>query len=1132
METLIPPSVRKDIEELVDIASRDPKSEMEIKVLSGQIQTKDVAERIVKAIEENSKGGVTDEHRATFTYSDGLRVNVFGPENILKVCTTGSFRGIPLQVERKRRYFDVAGNTKVSNDVIEVPDLKMRFTLRHEEPLRKDFSGSPNDPAAHVRIMHRRSWVASDGILRTDMSLVKSKTKQHKTFSDVLKQSPAYELEVELVNKKADKKAIMLSMIKNVEPLIAAYQQSAFILTDSDMQRYRIELDALRMRFVNPVTMTRAHLRADRPNNILNGYTVTNKADGERCFLVVARDRKLLRWSRDGRIAWTGVTATKDIHVGDIVDGEFLADRNLFCIFDAYSFRGKNILRMPLMTTDNDITKDPLKSRLGCAHLFVEDLKKDFVTMSARVPLRVETKLFMAGNGKAMEDAIKTILDTTFEYPTDGLVFTPRSTPVAPMNERRGDTWLTVYKWKPARQNSIDFLVSFKKGESYDPVLGKNVVKGTLFVSRTPGSDIIYPCETMTGEYIKPTMPDELRVLSESRDRAPSPFQPSAPKAPDAYEVLIPLNARGVPTDEDGNKVEDNTIIECARDVDKARWIIMRTRYDKTYKYRVLKEAQFGNDIAVADDIWTNIHNPVTEEMLRAVVSSPPSDTFEDELYYRDSLEARDRVMRDVMDFHNRIKEELYQSVITKGNSLLELAVGRANDLHKWRKTKPSLVVGVDYAKGNIEGARQGACARYLKESQKNKLPPALFIEGDMTVPLLELDNRYIKMLDKREPAPTAYLQTFVGVTEFDVISCQNAIHYACETEEKFRSFVGNLTRHGKGIFFGTCMDGQAVYSHLLGKTGHIFRATNGQVFGEFTKEYADGDGWTEEFGKAIVVKLESFEKPAREFLVPFGRVTDILKENGYDLVRSSNFSDAYAAQTQTVLTGDLQAFSFLHRSFVFQRRAPEPEKEKVEEVDIPVAEPEEEAKEEKTEEEKPKKKRTLKVKMAAEPTPEPVFFFTGNPALNEHRFLSNLYESPIQVEGIKFPTVEHYFQWAKAKQFGDVANQEKILKTASPKSAKALGKKVKPFDPDVWGEMAVRVMKTAIKAKFMQHPDLLAKLRETGNRPLAEADPRGKYWGIGTSADTSKAKDPARWPGKNMTGKILEELRSELKEE
>jgi predicted NAD-dependent protein-ADP-ribosyltransferase YbiA (DUF1768 family) len=56
--------------------------------------------------------------------------------------------------------------------------------------------------------------------------------------------------------------------------------------------------------------------------------------------------------------------------------------------------------------------------------------------------------------------------------------------------------------------------------------------------------------------------------------------------------------------------------------------------------------------------------------------------------------------------------------------------------------------------------------------------------------------------------------------------------------------------------------------------------------------------------------------------------------------------------------------------------------------------------------------------------------------------------------------------------------------------------------------------------------------LRDTGTRPIAEADPRSKYWGIGTSADTSKAKDPARWPGTNKLGQILMELRTELKTE
>ena len=141
------------------------------------------------------------------------------------------------------------------------------------------------------------------------------------------------------------------------------------------------------------------------------------------------------------------------------------------------------------------------------------------------------------------------------------------------------------------------------------------------------------------------------------------------------------------------------------------------------------------------------------------------------------------------------------------------------------------------------------------------------------------------------------------------------------------------------------------------------------------------------------------------------------------------------------------------------------------------------------------------------------------------------MHEAPFQIEGVTFPTVEHYFQWSKARQFGDAAAQGKILKTTSPKSVKALGKKVIGFKEDEWAEKKDQVMAAALKAKFMQHPDLLKKLRDTGTRRIAEADPRGKYWGIGTSADTSKAKDPERWPGKNRMGALLEALRSELKE-
>jgi len=1142
MDTLNSEDVRKHIMDFVAIASTDEKIELEAKILGGEINTRNQADRIVQAIESLAASGYTEEHRATFSYKDGLRVSVVSPENIHKVCVTNSFRGVPLSVERKQRYSKISVGTE---DVYQVPDLKVKFTLLHEQPLRKDFTGAPMDTENMVRIMNRKSWITGNGFFRIDMSLVKSKTKYTKTLADILKQSPTYELEIEILNKKSD--LVIPSLVQQIKVLLGAFQQSNFILSDSDIQNYRFALDQSRSRFINPVSMERRHISSAREAHILKGYTVTNKADGDRCMLTVTKDRRLIRWTKPGLIAWTGLTAKDDSHFGDLIDGEYLYDRNLFCIFDVYRYKKKDTTQLPLMVTDEEVHTNPSSSRLGYAHVFIKDLNNEFDVEIDAHPFRIETKLFYAGDGLVMEKAINRMLDTKFEYPTDGLIFTPKSSPVAPMNERIGNTWTTVYKWKPPHQNSIDFLVRLENKDSYDPILDKQVVKGTLFVSREADSDIIYPCETMTGEYKAPELPQDLQRAI--RDRVPAYFQPIAPKAPEAMHIMIPVNNKGVPVDSEGKRVETNTIIECVRNTETGRWEVMRTRYDKTYAYRVDKKPEFGNDARTANSIWTNLHNPVTEDMLRHCYTRPIDDTFEDDLYYRDKVESHDRNMGEVNHFHNEIKDRLYKDYVRSGDKLLELAVGRAGDLHKWRKTKPSLVVGIEYSRSNIEAPVQGACVRYIKTKRENPrehLPPALFIVGDMTKPLFEQDSSYISILKNEEPAPTRYLETFQGVSEFDVISCQFAIHYACESEETFREFAKNLEKHGKDIFFGTCMDGQRVYSLLLGDQSHLFRSggmTNisaGPVWGEIRKDYADAEEWHEDFGKGIVVKLENFEKPTKEYLVPFEKVKEILLEYGYELISSNLFEDLYTAQTRYVLDDSHKQFSFLHRTFAFKKipvsKKEQPVKEeepskRSEDKEEPTKEKEESSEDKEKEEssersenkEEPKKK-GKKLTKPKETEPEPEIFTEG------HEF-SNSYAAPIQVNNITYPTVEHYFQWKKAEKFGDAKMQEAILKSKSALTAKQSGNKVKDFKEDEWNKVQDEIMKTAVKAKIMQHPEIQEKLKATGDKVLGEANARDKYWSIGTGADTNKTKTPSKWPGKNRLGEILQEIRKELKE-
>jgi len=111
--------------------------------------------------------------------------------------------------------------------------------------------------------------------------------------------------------------------------------------------------------------------------------------------------------------------------------------------------------------------------------------------------------------------------------------------------------------------------VKFEEAPVYDVNRKEMVKRGSLYVGRTPGVDILYPCETSTGEYVPPKLPQEFLQLADSGSRVPSVFQPAAPRDPDAYIIKVPLNEKNVPVDTAGEKVDDNTIVECAYDTDK-----------------------------------------------------------------------------------------------------------------------------------------------------------------------------------------------------------------------------------------------------------------------------------------------------------------------------------------------------------------------------------------------------------------------------------------------------------------------------------------------------------------------------------------------------------------------------------
>lgn len=69
----------------------------------------------------------------------------------------------------------------------------------------------------------------------------------------------------------------------------------------------------------------------------------------------------------------------------------------------------------------------------------------------------------------------------------------------------------------------------------------------------------------------------------------------------------------------------------------------------------------------------------------------------------------------------------------------------------------------------------------------------------------------------------------------------------------------------------------------------------------------------------------------------------------------------------------------------------------------------------------------------------------------------SQWFAAPFTLDGTFYPTAEHWMMASKARLFGDEETLNRILKATDPKTAKALGRKVKNFGETVWKENARR---------------------------------------------------------------------------
>lgn len=158
------------------------------------------------------------------------------------------------------------------------------------------------------------------------------------------------------------------------------------------------------------------------------------------------------------------------------------------------------------------------------------------------------------------------------------------------------------------------------------------------------------------------------------------------------------------------------------------------------------------------------------------------------------------------------------------------------------------------------------------------------------------------------------------------------------------------------------------------------------------------------------------------------------------------------------------------------------------------------------------------------------VFFWKDEPMCNftkcEIKYQQN------STNTLTFTSSEQMFMWAKAMVFGDIRTAEKILNTTDPEEARKLGREVQFYDDDVWTKARIHYMKLAVFHKFYQNEDLKQQLLDAkyDGKIFVEASPYDKIWGIGYK-ESEAEKNVDNW-GENLLGKILTELRNQLKSE
>jgi ribA/ribD-fused uncharacterized protein len=147
---------------------------------------------------------------------------------------------------------------------------------------------------------------------------------------------------------------------------------------------------------------------------------------------------------------------------------------------------------------------------------------------------------------------------------------------------------------------------------------------------------------------------------------------------------------------------------------------------------------------------------------------------------------------------------------------------------------------------------------------------------------------------------------------------------------------------------------------------------------------------------------------------------------------------------------------------------------------------------------------------MSGKDTEKQIFFYE-----NEFYVFSNYSSFMLEWKGVWYPTSEHAYH---SEKFDDELLKEEVRKCRSAHDSQKFANAHMDEQKEGWDSSKLGIMKEILHAKVAQHPYVLKKLIESGDKELIEDSWRDDFWGWGPQKD-----------GANHLGKLWMEVRSEI---